>query len=1613
MLVNARSVVHRACGRRFWLAAALLAGSSLIAFQSFQAAGAPSASVTYTRGVLRVTIPYQLPRAGAGRLVVETLTPEDAVLGRVEREMESGARGAWREEMRIAEEPPIDDLAWDRVRWRFTYAGSKSPAAEGTDSISEILRTPVVRVFGQQSFLSGGQAAVRVVVTDSKDKPIVGPASLRVELTPPGAGAHVLFSGRLNRRGTAEAQFRIPAGIVGAVPLRFIVDTPIGSSEYVQQARVEDKISIMLTTEKPIYQPGQTIHARALALDRANHEAAADRNLTFEVEDSRGNKVFRAAARTDRFGVASAEFALAEEVNLGTYHLRARMDGADGSKNSGELALNVEKYVLPKFKVAVDLGGAESKAKRGYRPGDRVTGTVRANYFFGKAVENAEVTINATGMDVAMYNAARVNGKTDAEGAYRFDMQLPRYFAGRPLAQGAARVLIEATVKDAAGHSEIRAEPITVSDSPLLITAVPEGGALARGLENQVFILAAYPDGSPAKAELTVHAAGGDQNVATDESGVAVVALRGDQGPTLRIDARDHESNRATASVDLRSRAGSESILLRAHRAVYRAGDRIDLMVLATKKSGAAYIDVIREGQTVLTRDVDLVNGQAELSLTATPALAGAVDFNAYMFTGGAAPVADHRLAFVQPADELKIEATADRAEYKPGGDARIRFRVTDSKGEGVEAALGLEVVDEAVFALAEKQPGFAKVFFYLEQEVMKPRYEIHSVEMPAVLTTARAGQVQPTGRAGQVQPTGRAAQALFAATEMASPNRFQTQFGGQAPRAKYNEYRARYQAQFQAQLREMADKLNQVYASNPNAGDVPAVAAILAAGGQPEMRDAWGSDLRISRAYNSGYAVPAWQDFTVRSAGPDKQIGTEDDLTGNLRLNGSVSRPNVAGSEGGAQLKIERNIGPMNGLAEITGSVSDPAGAAISGASVQARSVAGAAVRSTAANAEGRFQFAGLPPGEYELRVMCAGFKIFTRRLLVQPRDRAILNVDLAVGAITEEVTVTAAATPVQIMGGALGGLAVNGGGTARANFTVDGVLAPAMPIQTASSENSRLVDRNQVANIATKGRDLMGVLQTIPAAAPEPAGAAPPHVRSYFPEALYINPEIITDASGVASISIPLADSITTWRMAMWRPRRGARWAAALRAIKVFQDFFIELDLPVTLTQGDQVTIPVAVYNYSGSNGDVSVRLERGDWFSLSDGAASQNVKVESGRVSAAQFTIEAKRIGKFKLTLNAAMNAAERADIVVREIEVVPNGREQNVVFNGRLEKSVEHAVNFPAAAVPKAGRIFVRLYPGPLSQVIEGMDSLLRMPFGCFEQTSSATYPNVLALDYMKRTGKLTPEVHAKAEGLHRQRLPAPADVRSARRRVLVVRPGAGEQDPHGVRADGVLRHVAGARRGRERDPAHAAVARRASSRRTEAGSPIRSSSTKAPPTASIPGPCALRRTWRGRLKTRVTAGRRWNARSSSSSGTSARRRTPTRWRWLANFAVDTAMTEASPPNSCGGCWTRAPRRTTRRGGRPRKPASTDAAQAQPWRPRDSPRRRCSSGDRLPARLRKPELHRRQERCRRSVGDHAGHHRGAPRAAALHSRRARRRARHGRDHAQRQAPSKRCG
>jgi len=1310
----------------------------VVSLRPFQASShAPSPVATYSQGLLRVTIPCHALHTGAGQFTVEVLNPEDQVLGRTEQRVEVTApSGQLQSEIMLEKPLAVDDLVWHRVRYRLEYDDTRTPAVERTESISQILRRPVLHILGQQSYITGGQAAVRVIVTDSRDEVVAGRGSVQIELLgagdkPADAKTRVLFSGRLNHRGTTEAQFRFPAGVVGNYRLRYFADTPIGSTEFIQDVRLEDKVSVLLTSEKPLYQPGQTIHVRALALDRSDHEAAAKRTLTFEVEDSRGNKVFKKATATDQFGVASAEFALADEVNLGTYHLRALMGDADAPTNTAEIALNVERYVLPKFKVAVELAENGKKRKRGYQPGDHVTGTVRANYFFGKPVDNAELSMKASATDVSMFEVASAKGKTDSEGSYHFDLTLPKYFARRPLNQGAARVLIEATVKDSAGHAETRGQPITVSDSPLLITAIPEGGTLVPNLENQVFILTSYPDGTPAQSEVTVRsAANWDQRATTDEGGIAIVPIKGKAGKdTLQIEVTDQEGNQASSKVELEAREGEDQILLRTERAVYQTGERIQPKVFSNKARGAAYVDIVKEGQTVLTRDLDLENGEAELSLMASPEMAGTVDISAYVFGRDARPVGDHRLLFVQPANELRIETAADASVYRPGGDARIKFRVTNSHGQGVHAALGLQVVDEAVFALAEKQPGFAKVFFYLEQEVMKPRYEIHSIGMPDI--------VEPPEKS-KAEPRDRAARALFSATEIVTPNKFETKFGKDVPMTKYADYWQRYQQQFQKQANRLAKELSLAYEKNPKAGDPSDVYARLAQSGDAEFSDPWGNPLTFEPARWDA----SKKHYLIRSVGADGQLNTQDDLQALLLF----QRKWIAGPPGPESTRINVNIehdrGARNGRAEIVGTVTDPTGAVVPGADVELRSVASGKIRPATTDASGRFTFAGLPKGDYVIQVRQQGFKTAAQALTLEVRDRAVLSAVLSVDQVTDAVEVEAGAMQVQTMNAMVAPMAAGvpggiGGGRGGGIFRVG---------RGVNDQKAQLNGRN-FSDLEVVNGAILAKESSAPAA----------HVRSYFPEALYINPEIITDKDGRASIVIPMADSITTWRMAMIASTQQGALGTSTSSLKVFQDFFVDLDLPVTLTQGDRVSIPVAIYNYSDTRGDVNLKLQSDDWFSLVEDAAEKSVAVDSARVGSSQFTLEARRIGKFKLTLAARMQGGsdragiDRADVVVREIEVIPNGREQSLVFNGRLENAVQHELDFPANSIPEASKIFVRLYPGPMSQVVEGMDAILRMPNGCFEQTSSSTYPNVLALDYMKRTKKLTPEVHAKAEG----------------------------------------------------------------------------------------------------------------------------------------------------------------------------------------------------------------------------------------------------------------------
>ncbi len=108
-----------------------------------------------------------------------------------------------------------------------------------------------------------------------------------------------------------------------------------------------------------------------------------------------------------------------------------------------------------------------------------------------------------------------------------------------------------------------------------------------------------------------------------------------------------------------------------------------------------------------------------------------------------------------------------------------------------------------------------------------------------------------------------------------------------------------------------------------------------------------------------------------------------------------------------------------------LTGTVTDPSGAVISGANVAADSKATGQERTTATDTAGVYKFSQLSPGEYSVKFSASGFKtVQTGSVTINITETAVLNQKLEIGAQTSEVTVESTVETVQTQNATVGTL-------------------------------------------------------------------------------------------------------------------------------------------------------------------------------------------------------------------------------------------------------------------------------------------------------------------------------------------------------------------------------------------------------------------------------------------------------------------------------------------------------------------------------------------------------------------------------------------------------------
>lgn len=140
-------------------------------------------------------------------------------------------------------------------------------------------------------------------------------------------------------------------------------------------------------TDRPVYRPGQTVKFKTwigqAKYDQEGKSRFADKNIVLRIMDPRGEKLSEKSYQTDAFGGLEGELELGKNAMLGVYAFQI-INFPDIHAYGGQ-TFRVEEYKKPEFEVKVDAPTEPVML------GDKITATIKANYYFGAPVANGTV----------------------------------------------------------------------------------------------------------------------------------------------------------------------------------------------------------------------------------------------------------------------------------------------------------------------------------------------------------------------------------------------------------------------------------------------------------------------------------------------------------------------------------------------------------------------------------------------------------------------------------------------------------------------------------------------------------------------------------------------------------------------------------------------------------------------------------------------------------------------------------------------------------------------------------------------------------------------------------------------------------------------------------------------------------------------------------------------------------------------------------------------------------------------------------------------------------------------------------------------------------------------
>nr|KAF6504284.1 CD109 molecule [Rousettus aegyptiacus] len=276
-------------------------------------------------------------------------------------------------------------------------------------------------------------------------------------------------------------------------------------------------------------------------------------------------------------------------------------------------------------------------------------------------------------------------------------------------------------------------------------------------------------------------------------------------------------------------------------------------------------------------------------------------------------------------------------------------------------------------------------------------------------------------------------------------------------------------------------------------------------------------------------------------------------------------------------------------------------------------------------------------------------------------------------------------------------------------------------------------------------------------------------PRIRKNFPETwIWLDTNMGSRIYQEFEVTVP--DSITSWVATAFviSEDLGFGLTTAPVELQAFQPFFIFLNLPYSVIRGEEFALEVTIFNYLKEATEVQVIIDKSDKFEIlmasneiNATGHQQTILVPSEDGATVVFPVKPTLLGEIPITVTAISPAA--SDAITQRILVKAEGIEklysQSILLDltdNKLQTTLKTlSFSFPPNTVSGSERVQITAIGDILGSSINGLDSLIRMPYGCGEQNMINFAPNIYVLDYLTKKKQLTENLKEKALAFMRQ------------------------------------------------------------------------------------------------------------------------------------------------------------------------------------------------------------------------------------------------------------------